>query len=45
MHNGCAGTLSARFSDPTCGGGDRHGGASTLSPDQLSDLLAYLDSI
>jgi len=45
MHNGCAATLADRLTDPTCGGGDKHGGTSSLTPDQMSDLLAYLNSI
>jgi mono/diheme cytochrome c family protein len=43
LHNGCAATLADRFG--SCGGGDLHGGTSTLTPDQISDLVAYLDSL
>ena len=43
MHNGCAPTLRDRFT-PTCGG-TKHGGVSDLSATQLSDLIAYLESI
>jgi hypothetical protein len=43
LHDGCAATLADRFG--SCGGGDLHGVTSTLTPDQLSDLLAYLDSL
>ena len=43
LHDGCAATLADRFG--SCGGGDLHGVTSTLAPDQLSDLIAYLDSL
>jgi hypothetical protein len=43
MHNGCAATLADRFGP--CGGGDHHGGASLLSAGELSDLVAYLQSL
>jgi mono/diheme cytochrome c family protein len=43
MHTGCADTLVARF-DPACGG-DAHGDVSQLSPEQLGDLVAYLESL
>jgi hypothetical protein len=43
LHDGCAPTLADRFG--SCGGGDLHGVTSTLTPDQLSDLIAYLDSL
>ena len=44
MHAGCAATLADRFST-TCGGGDAHGRTSHLSPAQLADLIAYLESL
>jgi hypothetical protein len=44
LHNGCAVTLRDRF-DPGCGGGDQHGHTSQLSDDDVSDLIAYLDSL
>ncbi|HVZ73782.1 MAG TPA: di-heme oxidoredictase family protein [Polyangia bacterium] len=44
MHTGCAGTLADRF-DASCGGGDRHGVTSTLSTDQVGDLVTYLNSL
>jgi mono/diheme cytochrome c family protein len=44
LHTGCAPTLLARLTDP-CGGGDQHGATSQLSPDQLLDLVAYLESL
>jgi mono/diheme cytochrome c family protein len=43
LHDGCAATLADRFG--SCGGGDLHGVTSTLTPDQISDLVAYLDSL
>jgi mono/diheme cytochrome c family protein len=43
LHDGCAATLADRFG--TCGGGDRHGHTSQLTPAQLSDLIAYLESL
>jgi hypothetical protein len=45
MHNGCAQTLADRFSDASCGGGDHHGVTSTMSASQISDLIAYLNTI
>jgi mono/diheme cytochrome c family protein/cytochrome c553 len=44
MHDGCAATLADRFG-PTCGGGDAHGRTSHLSQTELSDLIAYLESL
>jgi hypothetical protein len=47
MHTGCAATLTERF-DPAkaaCTGGDQHGRTSQLSKDQISDLVAYLESL
>ena len=43
LHDGCAATLADRFS-VNCGGGDAHGVTSSLSPAQIADLAAYLDS-
>lgn len=43
MHTGCAATLAARF-DPACGG-DSHGNTSTLTPAQIDDLVAYLETL
>jgi hypothetical protein len=45
MHDGCAPTLMARFTDRTCGGGDVHGKTSQLTPLQQADLVAYLESL
>ncbi|HEU0035529.1 MAG TPA: cytochrome c [Kofleriaceae bacterium] len=44
MHTGCAPTLAARFTS-ACGGGDAHGVTSTLTAQQVSDLVAYLESL
>jgi hypothetical protein len=44
MHDGCAATLADRFG-ATCGGGDTHGQTSHLSPGELADLVAYLESL
>jgi len=44
LHNGCAATLRDRFS-PACGGGDKHGLTSKLTGDELSDLIAYLETL
>lgn len=45
MHDGCAPTLRDRFTNPACGGGDRHGVTSHLSTDQINDLVAYLETL
>jgi hypothetical protein len=45
MHNGCAKTLDERFTNPACGGGDQHGRTSNLPPSEISDLVAFLQSI
>jgi mono/diheme cytochrome c family protein len=44
MHNGCAPTLAQRFT-AACGGGDRHGLTSRLTPAQLGDLAAYVETL
>lgn len=43
MHHGCAKTLAERF-DPDCGGAN-HGHTDQLSASELSDLIAYLESL
>jgi mono/diheme cytochrome c family protein len=43
LHDGCAATLMDRFT--TCGGGDLHGKTSQLSAAELSDLVAYLETL
>jgi hypothetical protein len=43
MHTGCAETLHQRF-DPTCGG-NKHGNTAHLSPNELGDLVAYLETL
>jgi hypothetical protein len=44
MHNGCAKTLHDRFT-PACGGGDKHGITSKMSPGQVDDLIAFLNTL
>jgi hypothetical protein len=43
LHQGCAKTLDDRFG--ACGGGDRHGSTSTITPSERADLVAYLSSL
>jgi DNA-binding beta-propeller fold protein YncE len=43
MHTGCANNLAARF-DVSCGG-NAHGNTAGLSPDQINDLIAFLESL
>jgi hypothetical protein len=43
LHDGCAKTLADRFG--TCGGGDSHGHTSQLSPQQIADLVAFLQTL
>lgn len=43
MHDGCAATLLERF-DPECGGA-KHGNVSALSQAELTDLVAYLETL
>jgi mono/diheme cytochrome c family protein len=45
MHDGCAKSLQDRFGDAACGGGDKHGVTSSLTPGQISDLVAFLNTI
>ena len=45
MHDGCAATLEARFTDTACGGGDKHGVTSHLFADEIADLVAYLETL
>jgi hypothetical protein len=44
MHTGCAKTLADRF-DPSCGGGESHGRIRALASEDLSDMVAYLESL
>ncbi|MCK6587151.1 MAG: c-type cytochrome [Polyangiaceae bacterium] len=44
MHDGCAPTLRDRFST-YCGGDDRHGVTSNLSPTDIDDLVSYLETL
>jgi mono/diheme cytochrome c family protein len=43
LHTGCAATLADRFG--ACGGGDNHGKTSHLTPAQIADLVAYLETL
>jgi cytochrome c peroxidase len=42
MHDGCAATLGDRFG--SCGG-SKHGATAALKPDQVSDLVAYMETL
>jgi hypothetical protein len=44
IHTGCATTLRDRF-DPACGGGAKHGNTADLSPPQIDDLVAFLQTL
>jgi mono/diheme cytochrome c family protein len=44
MHDGCAKTLADRFAG-SCGGGDKHGVTSQLTPAQITDLVSYLETL
>jgi hypothetical protein len=44
MHTGCAKTLADRF-DPACGGGESHGRVRALVGEDLTDMVAYLESL
>jgi len=43
MHNGCAATLADRF-DPACGGAT-HGNVTSLTAQDKSDLVSYLETL
>ncbi len=43
MHTGCAKTIRDRF-DPACGGA-KHGELSQLTPADVDDMIAYLESL
>jgi cytochrome c peroxidase len=43
MHDGSVPTLAERFGP--LGGGDLHGHTSQLTPEQITDLVAYLESL
>lgn len=44
MHSGCATTLHDRFRDD-CGGGDMHGRTSHLMPEDVNDLVSFLETL
>jgi cytochrome c553 len=43
MHDGCAKTVEGRFSE--CGGDSRHGDYASLSEDEMTRLVAFLESL
>ncbi|MEI8257298.1 MAG: c-type cytochrome, partial [Deltaproteobacteria bacterium] len=43
MHDGCAPTLRDRFGP--CGGREAHGHTAALTPAQLDDLVAYMETL
>lgn len=45
MHVGCAATLRERFTHPMCGGGERHGHTAQLTPAQVDDMVAFLETL
>jgi mono/diheme cytochrome c family protein len=44
MHDGCAPTLRDRFGG-RCGGGDKHGLTAKLTPAQIDDLVAFMETL
>jgi hypothetical protein len=45
LHTGCAPTLTDRFTDTACSGGEMHGNTAQLGAGQISDLVAFLTSL
>ncbi len=45
MHDGCAKTLTDRFTTAACGGGDKHGATTSLGSSQIADLVAYMETL
>jgi hypothetical protein len=43
LHGGCGRSLANRF-DPSCGG-TKHAVTQDLSPDQIADLVAFLETL
>jgi cytochrome c peroxidase len=43
MHDGCAGTLTERFTK--CGNSQLHGKTAQLDAIQIADLVAYLETL
>ena len=43
MHDGCAKTLTDRFT--VCGNSTSHGLTQTMGPEQIADLVAYLETL
>jgi hypothetical protein len=44
MHDGCAKTLTDRFTNTACGGAN-HGNISGLSANEIADMITYLQTI
>jgi mono/diheme cytochrome c family protein len=44
MHDGCADTLSDRLTDAVCGG-DAHGRTADLDEGEITDLVAYVETL
>jgi hypothetical protein len=44
MHDGCARTLEQRLEDPACGGAS-HGNTSALTPENVADLVSFLETL
>jgi cytochrome c553 len=45
LSDGCAKTLEQRLTDVACGGGDMHGKVSSLTPEQVTALVAFLKTL
>ncbi len=45
MHDGACPTLRARLTDVTCSGGEHHGHTEHLTPAQINDMLAFLNTL
>jgi cytochrome c peroxidase len=45
MHDGACPTLRARLTDATCSGGEHHGHTAELSPAQINDMIAFLNTL
>jgi len=45
MHDGCAATLTDRFNGKCGGAGDKHGVTSKLTPAQIADLVAFVETL
>jgi hypothetical protein len=45
MHDGACPTLRARLTDAACSGGEHHGHTSGLTPGQVNDMVAFLNTL